>query len=125
MNAFKATAAALAFAVTATLAFAGQPPAKAEGGVLTGPNSMTLYIFDTDVAGSGKSACNGPCATNWPPLAAGADAKPAGDYAVITREDGSRQWAYKGRPLYYWAKDQKPGDRTGDGVKDVWHVAKP
>ena len=41
------------------------------------------------------------------------------------RDDGAKQLAYKGKPLYYWSKDQKPGDRTGDGVNGVWHVAKP
>ena len=43
----------------------------------------------------------------------------------MTRDDGSKQWAYKGKPVYYWAKDQKAGDRTGDGVNSVWHVVKP
>jgi predicted lipoprotein with Yx(FWY)xxD motif len=86
---------------------------------------MTLYTFDKDAPGSGKSACNGPCATNWPPLAAAADAKAFGDYAILTRDDGGRQWSYKGKPLYLWSKDAKPGDKTGDGVNNVWHVAKP
>jgi predicted lipoprotein with Yx(FWY)xxD motif len=48
-----------------------------------------------------------------------------GDWAVITRDDGSKQWAYKGKPLYAWAKDAKPGDRTGDGFNNAWRVAKP
>ncbi len=100
-------------------------PAKVADGTLVGPNSMTLYVFDKDAAGSGKSVCNGPCAANWPPLMADASAKPSGDFSVITRDDGARQWAYKGKPLYYWAKDQKPGDKTGDGVNNVWHVARP
>ena len=52
-------------------------PAEAANGVLTGPNGMTLYTFDNDKAGSGKSVCNGPCATNWPPLMA-TDADKAG-----------------------------------------------
>jgi predicted lipoprotein with Yx(FWY)xxD motif len=99
------------------------PPVKTEGGVLVGTSGMTLYTFDKD--GGGKSACNGPCAENWPPLKAGATDQGAGDYAVITREDGSKQWAYKGKPLYYWAKDTRPGDVSGDGVKGVWHTAKP
>ena len=43
-------------------------PVKTRDGVLVGANGMTLYTFDRDVAGSGKSVCNGPCATNWPPL---------------------------------------------------------
>ncbi len=100
-------------------------PAKAADGVLVGPSGMTLYTFDRDAAGSGKSVCNGACATNWPPLAAPASAAPMGDWSVVTRDDGSRQWAFKGKPVYYWAKDAKPGDRTGDGFNNVWRVAKP
>jgi predicted lipoprotein with Yx(FWY)xxD motif len=84
---------------------------------------MTLYTFDKD--SGGKSACNGPCAANWPPLMAGADAKPSGDWSVVTRDDGGKQWAYKGKPLYTWINDKAAGDKTGDGVNNVWHVAKP
>ncbi|AEB84519.1 hypothetical protein [Alicycliphilus denitrificans] len=97
---------------------------SAQDGVLVGPNGMTLYVFDKDMAGSGKSVCNGPCATNWPPLAA--TAAPSGDgYSLIQRDDGTKQVAYKGKPLYYWSKDSKPGDKTGDGVNNVWHTATP
>ena len=100
-------------------------PVNAQSGVLTNPEGMTLYVFDKDAAGSGKSACNGDCAMNWPPLTAAAGDKAGGDYGIITRDDGSRQWAYKGKPLYRWTRDQKPGDMTGDGVKNVWHAARP
>jgi len=99
--------------------------AKTQMGVLTNPAGMTLYVFDKDAAGSGKSACNGDCAQKWPPLAAAASDKASGDYTIVTRDDGTRQWAYKGKPLYLWFKDQKPGDMTGDGVNNVWHAAKP
>jgi len=99
--------------------------AKTQMGVLTNPAGMTLYVFDKDTAGSGKSACNGDCAQKWPPLAAAASDKASGDYTIVTRDDGTRQWAYKGKPLYLWFKDQKPGDMTGDGVNNVWHAAKP
>jgi predicted lipoprotein with Yx(FWY)xxD motif len=99
-------------------------PAKVADGVLVGPNGMTLYTFDKDTTGSGKSVCNGPCATNWPPLMASDMDKPAGDYSVVTRDDGKKQWAVKGKPLYYWIKDTKAGDKTGDGVQSVWHVIK-
>lgn len=100
-------------------------PAQVADGVLAGPNGMTLYVFDKDEANSGKSVCNGPCATNWPPLMATEGDKSVGNYKVITRDDGKKQWSVKGKPLYYWLKDSKPGDKTGDGVQNVWHAAKP
>lgn len=100
-------------------------PANVADGVLVNGAGMTLYTFDNDPVGAGKSACNGPCAANWPPLMAASDARAAGDYTIVTRDDGGRQWAHKGKPLYLWVKDAKPGDRTGDGFRNVWHVAKP
>ena len=100
-------------------------PVVVSGGILTSQQGMTLYVFDKDVANSGKSACNGPCATNWPPLMAAEEALPSGEYSIVVRDDGSRQWAVKGKPLYLWIKDQKPGDTTGDGVNQIWRVAKP
>ncbi len=96
---------------------------KTQDGVLVNSAGMTLYTFDKDTAG--KSACNDQCAKIWPPVAAPADAKPMGDMTVITRDDGSKQWAYKGKPVYLYAKDAKPGDKTGDNFKEVWHVIKP
>ncbi len=100
-------------------------PAKVADGVLVGPNGMTLYVFDRDTAGSGKSVCNGPCATNWPPLMAAETDKTSGDYTVVTRDDGKKQWAMKGKPLYYWIKDTKAGEKTGEGVQNLWRTAKP
>src|SRR6185436_16306200 len=96
------------------------PAKKAADGTLTDAKGMTLYSFDKDAGG--KSACNGPCATNWPPFMAAAGAKTDADWTIITRDDGGKQWAYKGKPLYLWAKDAKPGDKTGDGFNSVWHV---
>jgi predicted lipoprotein with Yx(FWY)xxD motif len=112
-------------ALLAACATPSAAPVAVQSGVLTSPSGMTLYVFDKDSAGSGKSVCNGECAVKWPPLAAVAGDKAEGDYAIVTRDDGSRQWAYKGKPLYLWFKDQKPGDTTGDGVNNVWHAAKP
>ncbi|MBU4609257.1 hypothetical protein IMZ29_01430 [Achromobacter sp. GG226] len=116
--------------LAAALALAGHAayaavPAKAAGGMLVDADGMTLYTFDKDVANSGKSTCNGPCADLWPPLAASATAAPEGDYTVVTRDDGTKQWAHKGLPLYRYKSDAKPGDKTGDGFKSVWHVVKP
>jgi predicted lipoprotein with Yx(FWY)xxD motif len=115
----------LTLAILAGCATQAALPARVADGVLTGANGMTLYTFDKDAAGSGKSVCNGACAGNWPPLMAGASDQAAGDYSIVTRDDGSKQWAFKGRPLYFWAKDSKPGDKTGDGFNKVWQTAKP
>jgi len=103
---------------------AAEPAVKMSGGHLIDASGRTLYTFDRDAAGSGKSACNGQCAELWPPAKAEADAKPEGDLTIVTRDDGSKQWAYKGKPVYTYAKDSKPGDATGDNFRDVWHVAK-
>jgi len=94
-----------------------------KGKALVDVNGMTLYVFDRDA--SGKSNCNTQCAVNWPPLVADTDAKASGDFSFVTRDDGRKQWAYKTRPLYTWSKDKNPGDATGDGVNNVWHVAMP
>lgn len=112
-------------ALIATLGGAQAAPVKMGTATLTNPAGMTLYVFDKDPAGAGKSACNGECAMKWPPLTAAAGDKAEGDFSIVRRDDGNAQWAYKGKPLYLWAKDQKPGDATGDGINNVWHAAKP
>lgn len=89
---------------------------------LTDSKGMTLYTFDKDDAG--VSNCNGGCAKKWPPFAAKAGAKaPAAGFTIITRADGTSQWAKDGAPLYYWIGDKKAGDTNGDGVGGVWHTA--
>lgn len=107
-----------------SVAVAADAPVKMSGGTLVAANGMTLYTFDNDKAGSGKSVCNGSCAGLWPPLLATAGDQPKGDYGVVTRDDGATQLAYKGKPLYFYKADQKAGDRTGDNFKDVWHIVK-
>jgi predicted lipoprotein with Yx(FWY)xxD motif len=105
---------------------AAEPPKVAQtskGPALTDAKGMTLYTFDKD--SDGKSACNGKCAENWPPLMADQNASAPAGYSVVTRDGGGKQWAYKDKPLYGWAKDTKPGDTTGDGVNNSWHIAKP
>lgn len=104
--------------ITATTAYA-QP--VMQGGILTDAAGRTLYTFDKDQPG--KSACQGPCAQNWPAYTAApaADAKLAPE-ASRFEHDGAQQWAWQGKPLYYFAGDTKPGDRNGDGRNGVWHV---
>jgi predicted lipoprotein with Yx(FWY)xxD motif len=115
----------LAIAVGAAVLISCAPAWSQQGTVITAPNKMTLYTFDKD--GNGKSTCNGTCAENWPPATEGLDAPiPPGrvDWTPITRDDGKKMWAYKGKPLYFFKGDTAPGDMKGDGVNGVWHVAK-
>lgn len=98
---------------------------QVKGAYLADFNGMALYTFDKDT--SGVSNCNGSCATLWPPYTSGAVAQgtfPTG-ISVITRADGSKQFAWNGKPLYYYAGDKAAGDVNGDGVNGVWHLAKP
>jgi predicted lipoprotein with Yx(FWY)xxD motif len=96
-------------------------PLKKVDGMLVDAKGMTVYTFDKDSANSGKSACTGSCADNWPAVKAG-DAPPAAPYSAITRDDGSKQLAYKGKPLYTFVKDKKPGDKAGDKAMNMWHA---
>ncbi|MDK3017164.1 COG4315 family predicted lipoprotein [Pseudodonghicola flavimaris] len=96
---------------------------SAKGPILTDGAGMSLYTFDKDLPA--VSNCYEDCARNWPPLTAATGARPQGGFGIILRNDGSRQWTHKGMPLYTWVKDARPGDITGDGVKQVWHLARP
>ena len=99
----------------------GKPPVTIKDGVLADSKGMSLYTFDKDSAG--KSTCDGGCAKKWPAVKAEAGATAPDDFTVISRGDGSRQWAHGGKPLYYFAGDEKPGEKNGDGAGGVWHIA--
>ncbi len=126
----------LIFGVIAAIALTGSAyamdPAQfadsSLGKILVGPKGMTLYVYDKDTKGETASACTGKCIAAWPPLLAPADAMAEGDWTTlnVVDKDGmtKKMWAYKGMPVYYWVKDGKPGDTTGDGVAGVWHVVK-
>ena len=122
------SAMALALTTSVVLAASHGAPVVSVGdfngeNFLIDQNKMTLYTFDKDTRNT--SNCNGECAIKWPPLAAEQGMGLPQGYQIITREDGSLQIAYKGQPLYLWFKDENPTDMTGDGVKGVWHVARP
>jgi predicted lipoprotein with Yx(FWY)xxD motif len=121
---FESTAAPAAEAAPAPIvAPDSRDPAVMDRGLLVDRRGMTLYTFDGDRRPR-VSTCYGICETLWPPLYAGIDDKSHGDFAIIHRRDGSVQWAYQGKPLYYWKRDSKPGDITGDKVNNVWHVVR-
>lgn len=101
------------------------------GKVIVDNNGMTLYTFKNDPPNGDKSACNGNCATLWPPAFAPASGDPTksadvtGTVKLITRDDGSKMISYNGLPLYRYASDAAPGETKGEGVGGNWSVARP
>jgi predicted lipoprotein with Yx(FWY)xxD motif len=100
------------------------------GPILTDAAGMTLYAFSPDAPGT--SACNGGCASTWPPLAPPADGSDitvdpdaTGTVDAFARADGSLQVEYNGMPLYYFSGDMNPGDTNGNGIAGKWSVVTP
>lgn len=91
------------------------------GDVFADVDGLTLYVFDRDTEPN-VSVCVDACAKAWPPVRARADAAPFGDWTLVPRTDGAKQWAYKGKPLYRYALEQKPGWALGDGG-GAWNLA--
>jgi predicted lipoprotein with Yx(FWY)xxD motif len=83
---------------------------------------MTLYTYDQDTARS--SRCTGECAAAWPPALAYSTGVHGPDWSLLDRADGTRQWAYRGAPLYRSEGDRTVGEATGDGADGGhWHAA--
>ena len=114
------TASGALLAALAGAALAAPPGVTTKDGAFIAPDGKPLYTYARDVE-PGKSVCNGGCATAWPPLAAAADAKADGDWTVVTRDDGAKMWAYKGKPLYTFARDTAGQPATG--VSAAWPLA--
>lgn len=99
------------------------------GNIVVDAEGMSVYIFTKDVKDSGTSACTGDCLAAWPPVTTTSDTPAAegvtGALGTITTPDGKQQVTLGGMPLYYFAKDAKPGDVLGQGVNDVWYLVDP
>ena len=99
------------------------------GKVVVDSGGRTVYVFDKDTAGSGKSACAGDCLAKWPPVEAtsgdltGHDV--TGQIGTITRDDGTEQVTLGGMPLYLFSGDSHAGDVTGQAVGGVWWAVSP
>lgn len=94
------------------------PSATADSKVLTTDNGMTVYTFDKDA--NGKSHCYGQCAALWPVVRPGQVS--GAEISVTLRDDATEQASFKGKPIYLFAADQKPGDMNGDNLQGVWHA---
>lgn len=108
--------------------------APASGNVaehITDAEGRSVYLFTNDT--SKMSNCTDQCATTWPPvMASSATAMPkvgtgleSSMLGTIERADGTYQLTYNGWPLYYYSRDTKAGDTTGQGVNDNWYLVTP
>lgn len=94
---------------------------NASGDADTSHQDFTLYTFDKDPLD--QATCNGGCLITWPALYAATDAKAFGDFTLVTRSTGEKQWAYKGKPLYFYLGDSAAGDVNGEYTD--WTIARP
>jgi predicted lipoprotein with Yx(FWY)xxD motif len=97
------------------------PPIRKLDGPLVDLKGRGLYTWDGDKT-PGRSSCNSQCRILWPPIVAAAGAQPKGSFGLVKRDDGTQQWAFRGKPLYRWTSDKKHGDAGGDGVSGVWRL---
>jgi predicted lipoprotein with Yx(FWY)xxD motif len=125
------TAAPATTAVPATTAAVAASDAAVQlvdnplGTILVDGKGMTLYLFTKDTATT--SNCAGACLTAWPPLTATSVPKvgtglDAASFTLADGAAGTKLLTFNGHPLYYFAKDTKPGDTTGQKVGGVWFV---
>lgn len=91
------------------------------GRTLATTRGLTLYTFDNDQ--NGKSVCTKTCLRDWVPVEAPLAASDHQNWSPMKRDEGTRQWAYKGKPLYRHVGDAVETDTLGDGVDGKWHAA--
>lgn len=98
------------------------------GEIIVAGNGMTVYYFTKDTKDSGISACVDNCLKQWPPVLVEDEPKFEGITAkigTIDAADGKKQVTVDGMPVYYWYKDTKAGDVSGQDVGKVWYVVAP
>ena len=95
-------------------------PTIETNGVLSSRDGRALYTFDKD--GVGRSNCTGGCVAAWPAFTVGNASLAGGDFSIVVRDDGAQQWAFQGKPLYFFTGDSKPGEVKGDNQGGVWHA---
>lgn len=113
--------------VASSLAWAAPPAAPAGAVVMIDGARATaagrpLYVYDRDTKDS--SACTGQCTASWSPVLAADGAAASGDWTLISRADGGRQWVHKGRPVYVFFRDAPGQAATGDNKIPGWHALK-
>ncbi len=89
---------------------------------------MTLYLFEADTTNKSNCSSANGCTGVWPPYTAPAGTVAPAGFTLITRSDGTLQWAFNGWPLYGYVGDKAAGDNKGNGLTEfggLWQTARP
>ncbi len=84
------------------------------GRLLTTDSDRSVYAFDKDTAD--KSACDAACMRSWTPIVAPNRARPQGEWALLERSPGVKQWVYRGKPVYTHNADSGAARQEGSDV---------
>ncbi len=95
-----------------------------EGAFYVIRNDQAYAVYWSKSHQTMKTLCQGQCAKLWPPVVASASANDVGDWKIIKRSDGVRQWTYQGKPLHMYSKDTPGAVASGDGVDGDWQILK-
>jgi len=81
-------------------------------------DGMTLYV-----AAENAAPCVGACAADWAPLVPVAGAKAGGAWTIVDQALAGKQWAYQGRPVYVYSKEDTFGEAAGEVEGGGWRAA--
>ena len=102
-----------------------EPTVLLDGDQLTDADGFSLYVFARAVPGDvAESNCAGECAATWPAFAPAELVLDESLDASLFGETGEGQVTFRGWPLYRFANDLAPGERSGDAVGGVWYRAR-
>lgn len=84
------------------------------GRMVVDEEGYSVYTWDHDELN--KSKCIGDCARTWIPVSAPAAAQPQGEWTIVERALGFRQWAFRGKPVYSFSEDTRRASLAGGDV---------
>jgi len=84
------------------------------GRMLTTDLNESVYSFAADTARS--AACTEECLVNWKPVSAPGLAREQGEWTLLERSPGERQWVFRGKPLYTYVLDTDSWSQEGSDI---------
>ncbi len=84
------------------------------GRLLTTDKNFSVYAYGEDT--STVSMCDAECARTWIPVSAPAMAREQGEWSIIERSPGVRQWAFRENPLYTYVLDSRSWSLEGSDI---------